>query len=83
MSLMAGESPDLMSGGRGSNNSDVQGGTLPDFSWGVLYHVTYPMTHLKLSPCQQTDAYENITFPQRYLRVAITSLKADFQIDSY
>ena len=41
---------------------------------GVPYHVTYPMTHLMLpiphpSPCEQTDACENITFPKLRLRV--------------
>ena len=36
---------------------------------GGAYNVTYPMMHLMLpSSCEQTDACENITFPQAYLR---------------
>ena len=35
----------------GGPRYDVQGrgrGTLPDMSWGIPYHVTYPMIHLML-----------------------------------
>ena len=39
-------------------------GNLPDLSWGGgPYYVTYPIMHLVLPPCEQTDACDNITFP--------------------
>ena len=48
---------------------------VPYLSWGVPYHVTYPMLHLMLPTplrCEQTDTCESITFiMQRYLRPVI------------
>ena len=47
--------------------SDVHG--VQYLTFGVPYHMTYPMMHLMLpSPHEQTDACEYITFPQRYLQ---------------
>ena len=59
--------------GKGGPRSDVQGVTLPDLSGRELsHHVTYPMMDLMSPPHEQTNACENITFPQRYLRAVKT-----------
>ena len=45
---------------------------------GVPYNVTYPMMHVMLPiplPCKQTDAFENMTFPQLLLRAVITRVE--------
>ena len=48
-------------------------------SKGVPYHLTYPMMHLMLppsSPCVQTDACENSTFP-KFRLYSVKSYKCD------
>ena len=73
-----GRSPDLMSGGvpglmfGGGGRSHMSPGLMPEVGGGrVPYHLTYSMihvTHLRPLPCGQTDAYENITFPELRLQ---------------
>ena len=53
--------PGLMSRAGGTLPDLSHRGTLPHLSGGVPHHVTY-----LFPPHEQTDAFENITFPQMY-----------------
>ena len=68
-------SPDLMSGGGvpglmfgGGGRSHMSPGLIPEVGGGgrVPYHLTYSMIHVTY--LGQTDAYENITFPELRLQ---------------
>ena len=61
------------------------GGEYP--TWPFLrgsYHVTYPMMNLMLPPVyEQTDTYENITFPQLRWRAIKTQTKTKVSLTSH